>query len=142
MLILASCKSSETASITYDSSKITLERSPCYGTCPVYKIELNGSGAATLENTRHVDPIGSFTGTLDSASVNSLFSYFANTKWDNYSNHYDANVSDLPTTTLSWYHCGFKKEISIRTKHPEELDVLIRKIDQVRESIVWSVPEN
>ena len=40
---------------TADSAaRITLERGPCFGTCPVYSVTLDGSGAVLFEGRRFV----------------------------------------------------------------------------------------
>ena len=140
-LVLPGCKTSSDAAGPYANSIIILERTPCYGTCPVYKIQLEGNGIAFLENTRFVEPLGTFKGNVAKGDLNSLFHSFASTDWEQYEDSYDANVSDLPTVKLTWYHSGYQKEISIRAKHPIELDVLINKVDQVKDKIAWKAPE-
>lgn len=142
ILVFCGCKSRKSAVDSFQDSKITLERTPCYGTCPVYKFEINGTGESKLENIRFVEPIDTLFGQADSASIQQLFSEFANTDWSKFKNTYDANVTDLPTIYLAWYHCGTVKKIKIRYNYPEELVVLIKKVDQVKNNIAWSVPEN
>lgn len=51
---------------------ITFERTPCFGTCPVYKVSVNGSGGVRFEGTRNVDSVGVFSGRIDAAAVAAL----------------------------------------------------------------------
>lgn len=90
-LALTACGTSQTVS---DSSaavssaspaftRVTLERKPCYGTCPVYRVTVGQDGTVLFEGLQHVDSVGRFTGRIDagrSATLTRLFEehdYFA-----------------------------------------------------------------
>ena len=53
--------------------RITLERRPCFGTCPVYTVTLERSGAVRFEGRRFVADTGVVTGPIPAARVDSLF---------------------------------------------------------------------
>src|SRR5471030_1322735 len=42
-------------------TRVTLERRPCYGTCPVYLVTVLGDGSVIFEGRAHVDSVGRFT---------------------------------------------------------------------------------
>jgi hypothetical protein len=60
---------------------ITFERTPCFGTCPVYKVHVNGSGTVTFVGTRNVDSVGTFTGHIDATAVQALRKAFDDAKY-------------------------------------------------------------
>ncbi len=56
-----------------DSSPVvTLERGPCFGRCPEYRVELYESGKVLFEGTRNVAASGSRSGSASSADVRDL----------------------------------------------------------------------
>ena len=52
---------------------VTLDRSPCFGTCPVYTVTLDRSGNVRFEGRRFVADSGVSSGTVPRAGVDSLF---------------------------------------------------------------------
>ena len=65
ILVLFSCGSSKknTETKVKEIKKelvISLERTPCYGTCPIYKMEIFSDGSAFYHGERFVDRIGDY----------------------------------------------------------------------------------
>jgi hypothetical protein len=140
--IFSSCKLGlNSPSAQHESSIIILERTACYGTCPVYKIQLESNGRAYLTNTRFVEPLGIFQGVASEPKIESIFKTFQTVSWEQYQDKYDENVSDLPTAILTWYHSGYKKVIELRSNYPSEFDVLLKMIDELKAEIEWVAPE-
>ena len=52
---------------------VTLERGPCFGTCPVYTVTLDRAGNVRFEGRRFVADTGVATATVARAQVDSLF---------------------------------------------------------------------
>jgi hypothetical protein len=142
LAFISACKSGDAiVQSEVPTSIIILERTPCYGTCPVYKIQIESTGDAFLENKKFVEPLGNFNGKLNKKDLDALFQLFGTVKWASYKNSYDSNVSDLPTAIITWYHSGYTKVIRLRSNYPEDFDVLLKKIDQVRSEVDWNAPE-
>ncbi len=57
-------------------TRVTLERKPCFGTCPVYRVSVAEDGAVVFEGVRHVDSVGSFAGRIDAQRVAALARLF------------------------------------------------------------------
>jgi hypothetical protein len=60
---------------------ITFERTPCFGTCPVYRVRVSGSGSVSFTGIRNVDSVGTFTGHIDAAAVQALRKAFEDAKY-------------------------------------------------------------
>lgn len=142
MLLLAafgwSCTGQNQAVQKYSQSLIILERTACYGTCPVYTLQLEGNGNAYLHNKQHAEPAGKYKAVVPVDSLEAIFKAFEKTDWSQFNKVYDDHTPDLPMTVLTWYHAGYQKEIRIVTKHPEELDVLISRADKLKDKLKWS----
>ena len=53
-------------------TKISLERTACYGTCPVYKLTVYRSGRVEFQGTDHVRQKGSRRGKISSGDFDKL----------------------------------------------------------------------
>ncbi len=51
---------------------VTLERTPCFGTCPVYQVAISRSGAVRFVGKHHVAQQGEATAAIPAARVDSL----------------------------------------------------------------------
>jgi len=52
--------------------KIELERTPCNGVCPVYRLEILADGTVNYEGDYYVEKQGSFSWKLDPANIKKL----------------------------------------------------------------------
>lgn len=82
-----------------DSLFFKMERTPCFGQCPVYSINIYQSGYAELEGRRFFDYVGTFKTRFSESEMVQI------KEWANAANYwqlkhvYDAPVTDLPSTT-------------------------------------------
>ncbi|NNG15464.1 MAG: hypothetical protein HKM89_03210, partial [Gemmatimonadales bacterium] len=127
---------------------ITLERRPCFGTCPVYAITVEGNGRVRYEGTAHVSLVGSDTSTITSEQVTLLVAEFDRVGYEQLADRYaygepscPSYVSDSPTTVTSLTREGTTK----RVEHdygcadaPRALTALERLIDDIVRSGRWT----
>ena len=55
---------------------LTLERRPCFGTCPIYTVTIYSDGTVVYKGTRFVDVTGEQTGSIDPETVEQLIAGF------------------------------------------------------------------
>src|SRR5258708_3948269 len=55
-----------------DISEITLERTACFGTCPVYKVTLYSDGKVAYEGKEFVKEVGERSGKISAADFQRL----------------------------------------------------------------------
>lgn len=116
---------------------ITLERTACYGTCPIYTFTLNNDGTATYTGKKFVERIGDYSTSVPQASVDSLFSSLDTLNWMKYDSTYGSNYSDLPSSIITW--SGRKgKRVVITGKGPKELFDLVRRLELLANRQNWS----
>src|SRR4030081_2844013 len=60
---------------------ITLERGPCFGTCPIYKVTIASDGAVAFEGRNFVKTKGTATGQIKPEDFNLLVNEFQKTKY-------------------------------------------------------------
>lgn len=125
---------------------ITLERTSCYGWCPVYKVSVSGDGTVSYEGMKFVRVVGKREAKIDPAAVKSLVKEFQDIhyfelqdeyKTIKYPNGLEGMASDLPTAFTSISLNGKTKKIEAYYGVPAELDKLEEKIDKVTGSKRW-----
>ena len=75
---------------------ITFERTPCFGTCPVYRVSVSGSGSTRFEGLRNVDSVGTFGRSLDAASVAALGRAFDDAQYFSFDDKYGYGTANCP----------------------------------------------
>jgi hypothetical protein len=131
-----------------DSTVVTLERTPCFGACPVYTVSISGSGAVSFIGTRFTTQVGEATAEIPSERVDSLVEELRNGGYFEFADAYVVDApacgryaTDSPTVITSVLADGVRKEI----RHdygcgdaPATLAALERRIDEVAGTGRWT----
>jgi hypothetical protein len=80
---------------------ITLERTPCFGTCPAYRVVVYGNGTVVYKGTAFVAVEGAQKSQVSPQAVRDLVGEFYSTGFFSLSDRYEAQVTDLPSQTTS-----------------------------------------
>ena len=127
--------------------RITLERGPCFGACPVYSVTLDGSGAVLFEGRRFVADTGISTGSVPPARVDGLVAELAAGGYFDFADRYRAGepgceryATDLPSVITEVRAGGRRKRIEHDhgcMEAPEALTRLEGRIDSVAGVARW-----
>ena len=121
---------------------VTLERTACFGVCPVYKLTIYGDGRVVYEGIRFVRVGGIITTNISEDEIRQLIAEFQKIDYfslkDSYEQH---NATDMPSAFTSL--TVDEKTKTVRHYHgdlsaPEELTELENKIDQIVDSDQWT----
>ena len=120
---------------------ISLERRPCFGTCPVYTVTLERSGAVIFQGHRFVADTGTFTASIPAARADSLFRELEAAGWFAFADRYGMGepgcehfATDLPSVVTEVRMDGRAKRVEHDhgcTDAPPALAELERRIDEV-----------
>jgi hypothetical protein len=99
----------------------TLEKTPCYGTCPIYKLMILKTGKAIYQGIDHVERKGKFETTFSKAEMDMILKKADETGFWELADEYDAPVTDFPTTITSLRKGNKTKVIANRVGGPSEL---------------------
>jgi len=126
---------------------LSLERRPCFGTCPVYTVTLERSGAVVFEGRRFVADTGTHTGSIPAARADSLFRALDAAGWFSFVDRYAMGepscqhfATDLPSVITEVRMDGRVKRVEHDygcTDAPPALEQLERRIDEVTEVGKW-----
>ena len=133
---------------TADSAvRITLERGPCFGTCPVYSVTLDGSGAVLFEGRRFVADTGISTGRVPPARIDSLVAALTAGGYFDFADRYTAGepgceryATDLPSVITEVRAGGRTKRVEHDhgcMEAPQALTALEGRIDSVAGVARW-----
>jgi Domain of unknown function (DUF6438) len=142
-LWLAACAPLETPPIEPADGPvlISLERSVCFGFCPDYTVTINEAGDVHYVGRRSVNVVGEQRATIPRADVLHLLNEFDRIGFSNLRNEYRANVSDLPTYTVTLTRGGVTKTVvdfgGPGAGMPESVRALQDEIDRVANTAQW-----
>jgi len=116
---------------------IELETTSCYGTCPVYHLQIYSNGNAILNGIEHLDKIGNFKSNIEKEKLNELITSFENASFFELKDSYQSKFLDLPTKYISYYKNGESKKIMAYDKIPLVLSNLITELKQLVDTLEW-----
>ncbi len=127
------------AKLPYES--IVLERTPCYGSCPVFTVTLHRSGKAELHVVRNLPKTGDFVGEIDALSFGRLCYALDQFHFQDFKDRYQPELMWTDDTTcIVTAHLGgdkVKKVSEYGSVGPIELWTIQQLIDGLRERIQW-----
>jgi hypothetical protein len=80
--------------------QISLERSTCYGTCPAYKVSVDGAGNVRYEGEQFVAQTGVHEWKVNPARVEHLLKVFARMNFFDMKFDCRRTITDVPTETI------------------------------------------
>jgi len=130
--ILLSCGLTKKANPSEIELIISLQRTACFGTCPIYKIEIFADGSGIYTGTRFVENIGVTKFNLSETQLNLILTQAEAIGFTNMKGEYSEPISDLPTTFIQIKD----KKIRDYTGAPKTLKNLENLIDQMYQKAV------
>jgi hypothetical protein len=92
---------------------ITLHRTMCFGTCPVYRITIYGTGEVVYQGYYFVRVKGPRTAYISQGQVRALVEEFAELDFFDLEDSYIVPATDLPSTILSLSVDGRSKTVDV-----------------------------
>lgn len=138
---LAACASVEAPLPSEGPATITLTRSACYGLCPSYSVTIRDTGDVRYVGEHYVNVIGEQHAVIPRADVQRLLRRFDAMGFDNLRSEYRAEVTDLPTTTITLERDGRTKSVldygGRMAGMPDSVGALQDEIDRVANTGRW-----
>lgn len=128
-----------TDGLPFDS--ISLERSACFGTCPVYRVVLRRDLGATYVGERHVERIGAWHARVPLRDYGLLAWLVERLDVMAMDSSYTRPVTDLPTATLRIWPRGAPRPKVISDyayAGPLELRTMMEMVDGLAARLEWT----
>ena len=110
-------------------SYISMRRTPCFGKCPTYEIELYKGGLVKYTGLSETKYTGTYEKNMKPEVVDEIFAAFEQHRVDTCSEEYPMLIPDLPGIRYKLVFNGTEKEIRNAQFGPEFLQSLTTKID-------------
>jgi hypothetical protein len=126
---------------TFSDLVITLERTACHGTCPVYKLTIEGNGDVIYVGQDFVQVKGKQTASLSPAQIQDLVSAFEQAKIFTLPDYTHEDTTDSPSVITSITLNGKTKTVNHYygdNSAPQTLFDLESKIDEITNSKQWT----
>ena len=136
MLLFTAQKCGEKYRYSKDTM-VEVSKTACFGRCPVYTFTLHGDGSATFNGKRFVEPEGQHRRTYAADTVNAVFKELIQADLYQYEDEYTDQVTDLPTTYLTFKHEGKEKKIKLYYGFPKELEALASRLHELAMTDGW-----
>ncbi|SRR5579883_1162263 len=123
------------------SIMLTLERTACFGACPIYKLTIYGNGKVVYAGKRFVTVTGIRTTTISRAAVRQLVAEFQQIHYFGLQDSYTGGHTDAPSAitslTIGTQHKTVNHYLPSPTA-PQRLTALENKIDTVVNVQQWT----
>lgn len=117
--------------------EITLERTECFGTCPIYSLSIFGNETVIYNGQKNVVVKGIKTSQISQDKIIELINEFKTIDYFCLNDSYAAPYTDAPSTITSIAIDGKTKKISDYGKSLDKLAELENKIDEISGANVW-----
>lgn len=131
--IILSCKPPQIPTTT---PIITQQATPCFGSCPVYTIDIYENGFVTLVSEKFLPLQGNYTAHLNRKETERLIRIFEQ-KIFSFKDQYTAPISDYPTIYLTFNYKGREKKIEDYYGAPQELKDLEAEVYSLIHKLKW-----
>jgi len=95
----------------WNTLRITLSRTGCYGKCPTYEVEIHGDGTVLYDGKFNVAAKGKYTAKISHASSVELVDFFRRANYFSLSDRYVSGVTDNPAYETSISFDGVSKSV-------------------------------
>jgi hypothetical protein len=116
---------------------IKLERTACFGFCPVYRVSIDARGNVTYDGVSFVRVAGRQTDRIPISSVAALLATVDRIRFFELDDKYRQLITDLPTTFVTVTRDGHSKRIEDYFGAPKSLHDLEQQIDDLAGTARW-----
>jgi len=121
---------------------ISLQRTQCYGNCPAFKFDIYSDRTVKYKGVAHVEQIGEWTARLTSEQYQSIVREFEEANFFEFADTYYQDISDGPTTYVTYADGDSIKKVMDYYGAPEKLKKLEGKVEQLITEITWKKKTN
>jgi hypothetical protein len=111
--------------------RIKMERTACYGTCPIYNFTFTDKQVMDYNGLGFVDVLGEAQAEVSLEDVNAIKKRLQAINWDQLAETYPCNESDLPTVILTLQTKNYKKRVEVGCNPPADLQDFINWLDEL-----------
>ena len=105
---------------TATSPVLTFERTPCFGTCPAYRVQVYADGRVAYEGRRAVPLMGKHDLKLPASAVAAMLQQAKAAHFETFEKQYMSGATDMPSTIVAIRQPdGTLKKVTADSNAPE-----------------------
>ncbi len=120
-----------------DSLFMTFERTPCFGKCPAFRVNIYRGGYATYEGTQFSEYMGKHMGAFSKETPLAILAEAERIGFFGMEKKYDAPVTDLPSMITEIRTKEKQHKVLARVGTPKELKEFGKYMDALIDNIDW-----
>lgn len=121
-----------------DSLVARIERTACFGRCPIYIASIYKSGFVTYQGEKWVEKEGFFKSKMEQDNIDMLLKKATEVNFFSMKDAYDSPyVTDLPSTIITLRKADEVKIVANRYQGPEELAALELYFDELLNKLTY-----
>lgn len=120
-----------------DTLFFSMERTPCFGTCKAYRINVYRSGYATFEGRSNVEKEGMHRGHVGKDTLEMLMKQAEQIRFWDLKDKYDSQVTDLPSSIIQIIGEGKNKRVVGRVGTPATFTSFFNKAEGLLYPVAW-----
>ena len=132
ILLFLSCQTSNDLMHKNSEKIISLERTACFGSCPIYKIEIFTNGKGIYSGEKFVENLVVINFKISTKNIQEIINYAEEIGFFKMKDQYYEPISDLPTTITKIK----EKKIINYSGGPAKLRLLEKLIDRICQDII------
>ena len=134
LLILACTK--KIVPSTSGGKLLQMDKSPCFGYCPVYQLTVFDNGLLSLHAQQNLKDPGTYRYQMTKSELKQFKAQLAKLNLSTYKDEYREPIADAPSTTLTYYSDPIKK-IYTNFQYPDLLQKFTDSLDHMVINSSW-----
>jgi hypothetical protein len=126
---------SETLMATEPQLLASIQRTACYGRCPMYKAVFLDNGEVEYVGKRFVDKVGTYSGLISAEKTQEIKDMAKEYEFFKLDSLYPTPISDFPSCFTEVRLDGVSKKVVNRRNPPENLKSFERYLDGILKSV-------
>lgn len=119
--------------------EISMDKNPCFGTCPYYTLTIYENGIASFDGKKDVDKLGLHVKKLTAKEYEGVHRAFESSNFFELKDNYPSDLADLPKTVITYQKDGKSKSVTGDIARPSIVLGLDKILTQIAESDGWTL---
>ena len=120
---------------------LAMQKTPCYGKCPVYEARFMSDGRVTWYGKKNTDRVGHYEAFINENDLEQLREHIKNSQFQNFAPTYPTNadkiITDLPQTITKVQLNGQVLQVTNNHDAPQPLRELERLVEMELDKLIW-----
>jgi hypothetical protein len=138
-ILLTACGTKKIA--VSDDFHIKMDKGACFGSCPVYTLEIDNNGNAVYDGRRFTQKSGKHKHKLSADQMGELSELLERINFFALQDSYRSDIADLPTVAISHTNKGLSKTVSGKDSRPKPILELQKLLENIVNQEGWVAME-